>query len=163
MIVRSLWDIGKAILTSVPIYHKYSHVPLDRRSRSVDVHQPVSGPKVEKEDHSPVVGATSLGIWIRSSRLQRAQSPNLQQVNVDGFLLSPHMNLPAGAHCLTALPKPFAHSRLILPYSHPGLCRPETHPFRAHYPRDVLAGTILGSAWGLLGMLIDGYLMNRIG
>ncbi len=82
---------------------------------------------------------------------------------MDGFLLSPHMNLPAGAHCLTALPKPFAHSRLILPYSHPGLCRPETHPFRAHYPRDVLAGTILGSAWGLLGVLIDGYVMNRIG
>ena len=35
-------------------------MPLDIRSRSVDVHQTVSGPKVEKEDHSPVVGATSL-------------------------------------------------------------------------------------------------------
>ena len=34
----------------------------------------------------------------------------------------------------------------------------------AHYPRDVLAGAILGSAWGLLGVLVDGYvLMNGIG
>ncbi len=33
----------------------------------------------------------------------------------------------------------------------------------AHYPRDVLAGAILGSAWGLLGALLDGYVMNRIG
>lgn len=30
----------------------------------------------------------------------------------------------------------------------------------AHYPRDVLAGSILGSFWGLLGMLIDGYLLG---
>ena len=27
----------------------------------------------------------------------------------------------------------------------------------AHYPRDVLAGAILGSAWGLLGGIVDGY------
>jgi membrane-associated phospholipid phosphatase len=32
----------------------------------------------------------------------------------------------------------------------------------AHYPRDVLAGAILGSAWGLLGVLIDGYVLNGI-
>jgi membrane-associated phospholipid phosphatase len=30
----------------------------------------------------------------------------------------------------------------------------------AHYPRDVLAGSILGSFWGLLGMLIDEYLLG---
>jgi len=73
------------------------------------------------------------------------------------------MNPPAGARSLTALPKPFAHSRLMLPDSHPELCRPETHPFQAHYPRDILTGAILGSAWGLLGVLDDGYVMNRIG
>jgi len=28
----------------------------------------------------------------------------------------------------------------------------------AHYPRDVLAGAILGSAWGLLGALVDEYI-----
>jgi membrane-associated phospholipid phosphatase len=28
----------------------------------------------------------------------------------------------------------------------------------AHYPRDVLAGAILGSAWGLLGVLVDWFL-----
>ena len=33
----------------------------------------------------------------------------------------------------------------------------------AHYPRDVLAGAILGSAWGLLGVLVDGYLLNGNG
>jgi membrane-associated phospholipid phosphatase len=33
----------------------------------------------------------------------------------------------------------------------------------AHYPRDVLAGAILGSAWGLLGVLVDGYVLNIIG
>jgi len=33
----------------------------------------------------------------------------------------------------------------------------------AHYPRDVLAGAILGSAWGLLGVIVDGYVLNRIG
>ena len=27
----------------------------------------------------------------------------------------------------------------------------------AHYPRDVLAGAILGSAWGLLGVIVEGY------
>jgi membrane-associated phospholipid phosphatase len=32
----------------------------------------------------------------------------------------------------------------------------------AHYPRDVLAGAILGSAWGLLGALVDGYVLNGI-
>jgi membrane-associated phospholipid phosphatase len=25
----------------------------------------------------------------------------------------------------------------------------------AHYPRDVLAGAILGSVWGLLGVMLD--------
>jgi membrane-associated phospholipid phosphatase len=33
----------------------------------------------------------------------------------------------------------------------------------AHYPRDVLAGAILGSAWGLLGALVDGYVLNLVG
>ena len=33
----------------------------------------------------------------------------------------------------------------------------------AHYPRDVLAGAILGSAWGLLGVLVDGYVLNGPG
>jgi membrane-associated phospholipid phosphatase len=33
----------------------------------------------------------------------------------------------------------------------------------AHYPRDVLAGAILGSAWGLLGVIVDGYVLKRIG
>jgi membrane-associated phospholipid phosphatase len=33
----------------------------------------------------------------------------------------------------------------------------------AHYPRDVLAGAILGSAWGLLGVLIDGYVLGGVG
>jgi membrane-associated phospholipid phosphatase len=33
----------------------------------------------------------------------------------------------------------------------------------AHYPRDVLAGAILGSAWGLLGVLVDGYVLNGSG
>jgi membrane-associated phospholipid phosphatase len=32
----------------------------------------------------------------------------------------------------------------------------------AHYPRDVLAGAILGSAWGLLGSLVNGYVLNGI-
>jgi membrane-associated phospholipid phosphatase len=32
----------------------------------------------------------------------------------------------------------------------------------AHYPRDVLAGAILGSAWGLLGALVNGYVLNGI-
>jgi membrane-associated phospholipid phosphatase len=33
----------------------------------------------------------------------------------------------------------------------------------AHYPRDVLAGAILGSAWGLLGMIIEGNFLNVVG
>ena len=33
----------------------------------------------------------------------------------------------------------------------------------AHYPRDVLAGAILGSAWGLLGVIVDGYVLNGTG
>jgi membrane-associated phospholipid phosphatase len=33
----------------------------------------------------------------------------------------------------------------------------------AHYPRDVLAGAILGSVWGLLGALADGYVLSGIG
>ena len=33
----------------------------------------------------------------------------------------------------------------------------------AHYPRDVLAGAILGTAWGLLGVVVDGYVLVRIG
>ena len=53
--------------------------------------------------------------------------------------------------------------QLMLPDSHPGLCRPETHPFRAHCPQDILTGAILGSAWGLLGVLVDGCVINRIG
>jgi len=33
----------------------------------------------------------------------------------------------------------------------------------ADYPRDVLAGAILGNPWGLLGVLVDGYVLNGIG
>lgn len=33
----------------------------------------------------------------------------------------------------------------------------------AHYPRDVLAGAILGSAWGLLGGMVSGQVLIRIG
>jgi membrane-associated phospholipid phosphatase len=33
----------------------------------------------------------------------------------------------------------------------------------AHYPRDVLAGAILGSAWGLLEGIVFGYVLIRIG
>jgi membrane-associated phospholipid phosphatase len=33
----------------------------------------------------------------------------------------------------------------------------------AHYPRDVIAGAILGSAWGLLGVIIDGYFLSGVG
>jgi membrane-associated phospholipid phosphatase len=32
----------------------------------------------------------------------------------------------------------------------------------AHYPRDVLAGAILGSAWGLLEVLVNGYFLNGL-
>jgi membrane-associated phospholipid phosphatase len=30
----------------------------------------------------------------------------------------------------------------------------------AHYPRDVLAGAILGSAWGFMAVLVDGYILK---
>jgi membrane-associated phospholipid phosphatase len=33
----------------------------------------------------------------------------------------------------------------------------------AHYPRDVLAGAILGSAWGLLGVIINSSVLKGIG
>lgn len=33
----------------------------------------------------------------------------------------------------------------------------------AHYPRDVLAGAILGSAWGLLGVMLNGFIMGSSG
>jgi membrane-associated phospholipid phosphatase len=33
----------------------------------------------------------------------------------------------------------------------------------AHYPRDVLAGAILGSAWGLLGAIVDPHVLIRLG
>jgi membrane-associated phospholipid phosphatase len=32
----------------------------------------------------------------------------------------------------------------------------------AHYPRDVLAGAMLGSAWGLLGVIVDGYVLSGL-
>jgi membrane-associated phospholipid phosphatase len=32
----------------------------------------------------------------------------------------------------------------------------------AHYPRDVFAGAILGSAWGILGAIVYGSLLNGI-
>jgi len=31
----------------------------------------------------------------------------------------------------------------------------------AHYPRDVLAGAILGTAWGLVGVVVDNTILNR--
>jgi membrane-associated phospholipid phosphatase len=33
----------------------------------------------------------------------------------------------------------------------------------AHYPRDVLAGAILGIFWGLFGMIIEGNFLNVVG
>lgn len=33
----------------------------------------------------------------------------------------------------------------------------------AHYPRDVLAGAILGSVWGFMGVIVEGYVLNWIG
>jgi membrane-associated phospholipid phosphatase len=33
----------------------------------------------------------------------------------------------------------------------------------AHYPRDVLAGAILGSFWGLVGVVVFGYVLDGIG
>ena len=32
----------------------------------------------------------------------------------------------------------------------------------AHYPRDVIAGAILGSAWGLVGVIFEGYVLNGV-
>jgi membrane-associated phospholipid phosphatase len=32
----------------------------------------------------------------------------------------------------------------------------------AHYPRDILAGAILGTAWGLLGAIVDSYVVFRM-
>jgi membrane-associated phospholipid phosphatase len=32
-----------------------------------------------------------------------------------------------------------------------------------HYPRDVLAGAIMGSAWGLVGMIAEEYIVNGFG
>jgi membrane-associated phospholipid phosphatase len=31
----------------------------------------------------------------------------------------------------------------------------------AHYPRDVLAGAVLGSVWGIMGVMLDTYLLQR--
>ena len=72
------------------------------------------------------------------------------------------MNPPAGAHCLTALPKPLAHSRLMLPDSILG-CVDRNSPLSGALPSGHNDGTILGSAWGLLAVLVDGYVTNRIG
>ncbi len=33
----------------------------------------------------------------------------------------------------------------------------------AHYPRDVLAGAILGTAWGMIGMAVNGYIFSAMG
>jgi diacylglycerol kinase (ATP) len=33
----------------------------------------------------------------------------------------------------------------------------------AHYPRDVLGGALLGIGWGLLGVVVNGYVLNGIG
>jgi membrane-associated phospholipid phosphatase len=33
----------------------------------------------------------------------------------------------------------------------------------AHYPRDVLAGIVLGSAWGLIWVISSGYILDRFG
>jgi membrane-associated phospholipid phosphatase len=30
----------------------------------------------------------------------------------------------------------------------------------AHYPRDVIAGVVLGSVWGILAMVINPYLLS---
>ena len=32
----------------------------------------------------------------------------------------------------------------------------------AHYPRDVIAGAILGSAWGLVGVIVEGYVLYGV-
>ena len=68
----------------------------------------------------------------------------------------------------------FFTATLIAPYFHPGgwavillytiaLLVGVTRMYvGAHYPRDVLAGAILGSAWGLLGALVNGYVLNGI-
>ena len=68
----------------------------------------------------------------------------------------------------------FFTATLLAPYFHPGgwvvfllyamaLLVGITRMYvGAHYPRDVLAGAILGSAWGLLGVLVNGYVLNGI-
>ena len=68
----------------------------------------------------------------------------------------------------------FFTATLLAPYFHPGgwvvvllyllaLLVGITRLYvGAHYPRDVLAGAILGSAWGLLGALVNGYVLNGI-
>ena len=68
----------------------------------------------------------------------------------------------------------FFTATLLAPYFHPGgwvvfllyamaLLVGITRMYvGAHYPRDVLAGAILGSAWGLLGALVNGYVLNGI-
>jgi membrane-associated phospholipid phosphatase len=33
----------------------------------------------------------------------------------------------------------------------------------AHYPRDVMAGAVLGSAWGLLGVIVEGVVQSGLG
>ncbi len=33
----------------------------------------------------------------------------------------------------------------------------------AHYPRDVLAGAILGTAWGMIGIAVNGYIFSAMG
>ena len=32
----------------------------------------------------------------------------------------------------------------------------------AHYPRDVFGGAVLGSVWGIMGVMLDTYLMQRV-
>ncbi len=64
-------------------------------------------------------------------------------------LLARHFNVSLGGVCLL-----YAIALLV------GLTRMYVG---AHYPRDVLAGAILGTAWGLLGVIVDGYVLVRMG